>query len=291
METTKGLRKVLRWSRILLPVFLLAACSRESAPEKKANDTAADDRAKALQEWRAKRDASRANAEADAARPKPVNTNAINNEKAFQSINSFSDRLKTIVGDSFQNSKDLQAKAESGDAAAQAQLAASLAEQGDYAGALKWNLKAAEQGNAQAQHAAGVAYVTGQGGLVDYAEAVKWFTRAAEQGDVDSQYSLGVRYAKGDHVQQNFTEAVKWFSMAANQGQPDSQVSLARRYANGEGVQKDVVEAYKWATVAGDYWSAAGVRNQLESSMTPEQITEGKKRAEAFTPTKSATPQ
>ncbi len=289
VETTKGLRKVLRCSLLILPFLFLTACSKENVAEKKTHDSAAQEKAKALQEWRAKREASRLNAEAEAEKPKP--TNAIDSEKALKSINSLSDRLKAIVGESYQNSKDIQAKAESGDAAAQAQLASMLMEQGDYANAMKWNLKAAEQGNAKAAHSLGVAYVTGQGTSTDYAEAVKWFKQAAEQGDVDSQYSLGVRYAKGDHVQQNFGEAVKWFSMAAQQGQPDAQVSLSRRYANGEGVQKDVVEAYKWATVAGTYWSAQGMRDQLEKTMTPEQIIEGKNRADAFKPVKGSTPQ
>lgn len=289
MQTTKGLgHGALRYMQAWVFLSLLAACSKQntpSAPEQASTRKKSD----ALQQWRDSRALARMKAEAEKPAEAAPKTNAIDSAKALKAINSFPDRLKKIVGNPLENSQSIRAKAEKGDAAAQAELASTYWNEGDFASALNWYQKAAAQGNVRAEHALGVMHVFGQGVNVDYAEAVKWFTKAAEKGDIDSQYSLGVRYVKGDHVEQNFAEAVKWFTMAANQGQPDSQVSLGRRYMNGEGVQKDVVEAYKWFLVAGDYWSAAGIRDELARSLTPEQIAEAQKRADAFKPQKTIT--
>ena len=50
----------------------------------------------------------------------------------------------------------------------------------------------AEQGDADAQANLGLMYYNGEGVPQDYAEAVRWFRLAAEQGDADAQYNLGV---------------------------------------------------------------------------------------------------
>ncbi len=295
---TKGLfRGKLRSLQWLIPVFIFVGCGQPESPqpkpeEKKAAETSTP-QAAGIQQWRENRVQAKARAESEGwsdasnLNSPQTNTNAIDSAKALQKIATFPDRLKKIVGDSYQDKSDLRERAEKGDADAMAELASSFMQQGDVDSAFKWNLKAAELGNVRAENALGVAYVWGHGVEINYEEAVKWFKKAAEKGNINSQYSLGVRYVKGDHVEQNFAEAVKWFTLAANQGQPDSQVSLARRYAGGEGVTKDLAEAYKWALVAGKYWSAGPYRDDLMKKMTPEEIAEGERRAKQFKPVKS----
>ena len=50
----------------------------------------------------------------------------------------------------------------------------------------------AEQGDAGAQADLGLMYVSGRGVLQDFAEAVRWYRLAAEQGNVGAQGSLGL---------------------------------------------------------------------------------------------------
>ena len=57
--------------------------------------------------------------------------------------------------------------------------------------------------------------------------------------------------------------------------------------AHGDGVAEDLVEAYKWLLLAarqGDESAKKIVTNPLESSLRPEQIAEGQKRAREFKP-------
>jgi hypothetical protein len=192
--------------------------------------------------------------------------------------------------------EDLRARAEKGDADAQAILGCCYdlghGVQEDHAEAAKWFRKAAEQGNALAQGNLGICYETGRGvaqdyteaakwyrkaaeqGSVpmqallggyydrgrgvaqDYAEAVKWYRKAADQGDATAQYNLGVHYAKGQGVQQGYSEAVKWYRKAAEQGDADAQWSLGYYYEDGKGVQQDHAEAAKWYRKAAEQGDA-----------------------------------
>ena len=55
----------------------------------------------------------------------------------------------------------------------------------------------AEQGDAKAQARLGFCYLKGSGVTRDSAEAVKWFRKAADQGYAVAQYDLGVEYLEG----------------------------------------------------------------------------------------------
>ena len=55
----------------------------------------------------------------------------------------------------------------------------------------------AEQGDAGAQADLGLMYVSGRGVLQDFAEAVRWYRLAAEQGNGAAQGSLGLMYHAG----------------------------------------------------------------------------------------------
>ena len=50
---------------------------------------------------------------------------------------------------------------------------------------------------------------------------------------------------------------------------------------NGQALRTDFVEAYKWNCLAAaqGYTKAVSNRDNLEGSLTPEQITEGRRRA------------
>ena len=65
-----------------------------------------------------------------------------------------------------------------------------------------------------------------------------------------------------------------------------AQYNLGICYERSDGVAEDSVEAYRWLLLAarqGDEHAKEGV-TLLESSLRPEQIAEGQKRAREFKP-------
>lgn len=182
----------------------------------------------------------------------------------------------------------IKARAEKGEAAAQAELA-TLFTQGDgvkrdYKEAAKWYQLAADQGFAKAQAALGELYEAGQGVPRDDAEAAKWYRKAADQGLAAGQYALAVLYLVGRGVPKDDTEALKLYRQSADQGYALALFHLGMRYKKGQGVPVDPVEAYKWLTLAaaGGIAEANEIRDEIKSTMTRAQIAEGRQRAEAF---------
>jgi TPR repeat protein len=150
-------------------------------------------------------------------------------------------------------------------------------------GPLETLRKTADQGDAQAQYRLGEMYDTGERVAADDAEAVKWYRRAAEQGHPGAQWLLGYKYEYGSGVAVDNVESIKWFRRAAEQGHGIAQFELAMRYHTGKGTAKDPVEAYKWVLLAETNGIAvAAYKDLLEKEMTPEQIAEAQKQADAF---------
>ena len=167
-------------------------------------------------------------------------------------------------------------------------------------------------GDAPGQKALGQALAAGKGGAAkDNAEAVKWFRNPesqnersddqakheveaykwflldlrakAEKGDPKAQNELGeALYAGKLGVTKDAAQAVKWFRKAADQNHPAAQYNLAVGYERGDGVAKYEVEAYKWYRLAAKQGDRKAQRNatMLELLLSPEEIAEGKRRAQ-----------
>jgi TPR repeat protein len=169
--------------------------------------------------------------------------------------------------------QETKARAEKGDAAAQAQVSLMYLQGNgapqDSTEGLKWLRKAAEQGNAYAQGFLGFMYSVG--GIVpkDGAEAVKWLRKAAEQGSARAQLSLGEQYCMGNGVKKDYAEAVKWFRKAADQGDAMAQFDLGSRFFLGQGVRQDYREAYKWYRKAAEQ-GLADAQCQLGTMLEPD---------------------
>lgn len=112
----------------------------------------------------------------------------------------------------------LTRQAQSGDAAAQFDLAYEYYQQGNHAKAFEWFTKAAHQGDAQAQYNLGVMYAQGLGVRQDYQKAHEWFTKAAGQGHAKAQFNLGAMYYNGEGVRQNKSTAKRYFGQACDNG-------------------------------------------------------------------------
>lgn len=146
----------------------------------------------------------------------------------------------------------------------------------------------AEKGDAKAQHSLGWIYGAGLGVPKDTIEAIKWSRMAAEQEHPEAQTNLGIIYYAGDGVPKDVAEAIKWFRKAADQGNAKAQANLGEMYEKGEGAAKDSAEAYKWYLVAAAQKDKPAQKNKesLERALTPEQRTEGERRAREWKPTK-----
>src|SRR5262245_37860149 len=113
----------------------------------------------------------------------------------------------------------------------------------------------------------------------------------AEAGDSRAQHAVGWTYARGKCVPENHAEAAKWYRKAAEQGHRSAQLNLGSLLVKGQGVEQDLTEAYKWIALAkrpgpfGGYFvsdAATQYLPQLMALMTPDQIAEGQKLADAY---------
>ena len=147
----------------------------------------------------------------------------------------------------------------------------------DYAKALKWFRRAADQGHPTAQAWLGIMYAQGRGVPQNLAKALKWYRRAADQGHPEAQHNLALMYATGTGLAQDLAQARTWLRKAADQGFILAQVRLAATYQHGYGTPPNFVKAHAWYNLAathGNQAGAAGLRNNLETQMTADQIAQ-----------------
>lgn len=142
----------------------------------------------------------------------------------------------------------------------------------------------AEKGDATAQRVLGIAYYKGEGVNKDPKQATEWWRKAAKQGDAIAEWSLGLAYYEGKGVPRDYKQAVAWFRKAAEKGDPEAQGNLGLAYYLGLSVPESRVLAYMWLNIAvtSGIHDAVGVskfRDELESTMTPDQITQAQKMA------------
>lgn len=186
--------------------------------------------------------------------------------------------------------KDLIARAEAGDVAAQFELGTRYAEGAaggrNYELAAQWYDRAAQQGHAVAQYRLASLYEKGLGVDKSLQRAKDLYERAAENGNVRAMHNLGVLAAEGDDGKPNYTSAALWFGKAAEYGIRDSQFNLAVLLARGLGVPKDLVKSYTWFAIvaaAGDA-DAARKRDEVAARLTASELAAANAVAAAFAP-------
>ena len=158
-------------------------------------------------------------------------------------------------------------------------------DRGAYTEALPRIRALAEAGHAPAQNTLGVMLDQGLGQPADIDGAVAWFRRAAAQGDAKAQANLGVLHEQGRGVPRDLGEAVRWYRLAAAQRRGVAENNLAAILARGQHGPPDLVEAYvlfdraaRDFPAAPDRASAATNRDAIAGRMTPEQLSEAKRR-------------
>ncbi|MHB1082391.1 MAG: NHL domain-containing protein [Prosthecobacter sp.] len=115
--------------------------------------------------------------------------------------------------------------------------------------------------------------------------------KKAEADDAESQYQLSRCFLLGKGVAEDQSEAAKWELKAADQGHGQAQFALGARLMAGLGQdgKRNPLQAAKWLNlaVAAGHPKARGVLRYVQTEMTPEQIAEAKKLAEAWKPVNS----
>jgi Sel1 repeat len=153
----------------------------------------------------------------------------------------------------------------------------------------------ARENNADAQYQLGLRLLRGEGLPRNESEAATWFDRAARMGDARAQLELGMAYTSGQGVAPDQVTGYTWLTLAATSGNAEAETALrgvtpklagleiarvrwnlAEMYKNGVGTRADKSAAYIWyslAEAAGEQRSARA-KNELASTMTPEQVSD-----------------
>jgi TPR repeat protein len=112
------------------------------------------------------------------------------------------------------------------------------------------------------------------------------FVSASVSAFAQTQAQPGTELQDGlrAYSQRNFAAAWRAWTPLAQRGDPTAQYNLGRLYARGEGVSRDLPEAYKWFTLAANGGRREGeqARQAISRIMTPVQMAEGLRRAEAL---------
>jgi TPR repeat protein/AcrR family transcriptional regulator len=153
--------------------------------------------------------------------------------------------------------KALAARAEKGDAAAQAELALAYL-RGDGvvsnpAAAAGWAGLSATKGHAMGQFLLATVYNTGI--KPDPHTGFRWMSAAALNGNTKAMHNVAIAFFTGSGIEKNPTEAANWFGKAAAKGYRDSAFDLAVLYERGEGVAQSTQRALYWydtAAASGD---------------------------------------
>ena len=156
--------------------------------------------------------------------------------------------------------KQLKAGVNRGDAKAQIELGKRFAQgdgvEQDVTKAVALYRKAAEQGQAEAQMALAIFYLSGSMGVAENLDtAVEWYKKSAEGGFSEAQAALAEMYEIGLGVNQDLKIATKWYLRAAEQGHIESQLKIGVIYKEGQRVQQSDRSARKWlrsAAAAGN---------------------------------------
>ena len=116
-----------------------------------------------------------------------------------------------------------------------------------------------------------------------YRESLK---AKADQGDAFAQYALGLQYLTTPGVEETDQLAASWIRRSAEQGFLEAQVALADLYRRGQGLPQDFFQAYVWSSIAalrGDAY-AARLKVLLAEKLATPQVKQAEDLAQAWRP-------
>ena len=158
--------------------------------------------------------------------------------------------------------RDLIAKAEKGDAAAQVALAVRYRDgkgvAKDDAEAMQWAHRAADSGNADAMDFVGFAYL--RGAVVERSPAVAFgYFKSAAEKSAAAAFNLGQCYFGAQGTDQDIPKALEHWKNAAARGHGRAASMAAMALHSGEGVAPDAAEARRLAERAAELNDPSGL--------------------------------
>ena len=110
--------------------------------------------------------------------------------------------------------------------------------------------KKANSGDARAQYELGLRWTKKVTDKKNYSKAATWFKLAAVQGLKEAQYSLGVLYDAGVGLEKNENQAFLWYHAAASNHHPMAQFNIANFYLERENGKEGFESALHWFELA-----------------------------------------
>lgn len=168
--------------------------------------------------------------------------------------------------------KSLIAKAESGNADAQYELALLFLDENSEADECSWDMDgangkelekgcrwliiAARNNSVEAQTDLAKRYFYGVDFPVNQDKAFEWFSKAAQNDSAEAQYFLGEIYTSDEIVAYDIDTALSWYERSAQNGFKWAQLALFDIYRNGADLSlPDVEKALFWGRKAGEQGS------------------------------------
>lgn len=175
--------------------------------------------------------------------------------------------------DFLQNAEEA-ARAEAGDAHAQAQLASTLLLQAgkldsatleeDYREAVNWADKAATAEDALGVWILAQAYENGLGVNADLEQALDYYKKGAQLGNADCQVSLAEHLLHGDVCMPNEAKAFNLARQAAQADNLHAMRLIADCYMKGSGTQQDKTQALYWYQKVAEQIQDPAVEEAIE---------------------------
>jgi TPR repeat protein len=170
--------------------------------------------------------------------------------------------------------KSLVARAESGNADAQYELAVLMLDESvpDYEDwavdrgkgskalehGARWLVIAAQNGHSEAQNDLAKRYHYGIDFPENQSKAFEWFSKAAESECAESQFFLGEIYTADDVVAYDIETALAWYERSARNGNQWAQLALFDIYRNGADLSlPDLEKSLYWGRKAGEQGNLA----------------------------------
>jgi TPR repeat protein len=112
-------------------------------------------------------------------------------------------------------------------------------------------------------------------------DAFFWNIRGANYFIPAALNNVGLSYEFGHYVSRDMSTAAGYYAAAANRNYSVAQYNLGLCYAKGLGVIKDLKQAYFWMLLASakEDRDAIRMREQLERSLSPEELNQAKSEA------------
>ena len=156
-------------------------------------------------------------------------------------------------------------------------------------GTENWQQDLTQARTAAQQTAEGIAYLNGKTHPKDLVKAVALFKAGAAGGNGIAQQFLGIAYLSGQGgVVKDERQAVDWLQKSAEKNIVASQILLAQVYAQTNAVQ-DVGQALKWGLIAQirskkkeDIATIKALMQQIWPQLTPAQKTAGAAEADQW---------